>query len=156
METLPCTVTQRRLQSLEIQSKFSVKNFNLGRLWRLHHSIPYKVLTAAKGTTSNRPEENKPNAVVNPVSYDEVETIPSALDENTTGESRVDQVPVLHMPSNTGSRWSPAEIPILGNVKGLHQGLKLKEQYKLYLEECKKLGIQDRSKMAVKKKMRQL
>ena len=152
MDAFPCTVTQRRLQSLEIQSKFLLNNFNLFRLWRLHHSIPYKVFTAEKVGTSDRPVENKPDAAENPVSFDEVETIPSVLDANVNGENRVVRIPVLHMPSNTKTRWTPAEIAILGNIKEHHQGLKLREQYKLYIEECKRLGIQDRSIMAVRKK----
>ena len=55
---LPKPVTQRLLQTLQIQDKFLMNNFNRFRLWRLHHSLPFKLISeprnkAASSTTTD-------------------------------------------------------------------------------------------------------
>lgn len=155
---LPKAVTQRDLQSRQIQSKFLLNGFNVYKVWRLHPSIPFKVLHPSKKNASNEnTPTNKPGmkaTIVAPVDDNDTVLIPSADEEETiTDHTAALDTEVRHLPSNARRKWSPAELGIIAYITENHSSLSLRSKYELYQKECMRLGIPDRSLISLKRKL---
>lgn len=152
---LPRPVTQRLLQSLQIQDKFLLNNFNRFRLWRLHHSLPFKLINEPCSKPALQISTETPLA--NNISHEEeiLEPPGSIRDEEAADLSQeiFGSAEIEHLPSNCQKRWLPHELAILADLKEKRSDLTKGRLYMEYQKECRAMGIPDRSFVAFKKKI---
>lgn len=142
-------VNQRKLQVLEILSKLTLNNFNKFRLWRLHHSVPFKMQESkcSSVVSDSIVTDDKEERVID-LEPTTVDLEPQMLIADNCAESEttaLEFIPTRHLPSNYRARWSPAEISVVGIIAEKYANYRQKDQYDIYTRECAALSIPDRS-----------
>ncbi|KAK9977039.1 hypothetical protein ABG768_018860 [Culter alburnus] len=138
-------LSQVRLQSLQILSRFLLKHFWGVRVWRLHETIPHKLEVRVSA-----PRASKRKAEVAEVVEEPVEEV-GEVSEVVKPEVIKRQFP-RYLPANTSLKWSSLE---LGLLDGTFE-LPVRMGYEKYLKECHRLGVTARSFAAFKKKRLQM
>lgn len=157
--SLPKPVTQRYLQSLQIQDKFLLKNFNKFRLWRIHHSLPFKIVNDSNpksvNVTDNELRAERKSNVTQLEEVDQIEPIVNAIghEDNEIVQECFGTKERKHIPTNCQKHWTPCEISILADVLDKHSDMNRKSMYEQYQLACSALGIPDRSFFAFKVKL---
>ncbi|MCG8068404.1 MAG: hypothetical protein JAY84_11115, partial [Candidatus Thiodiazotropha taylori] len=153
---LPRPVTQRLLQSRQIQDKFLMNNFNRFRLWRLHHSLPFTLTSEpntkpASSTTTEPSPLNKDSNVV-----ESLEPIGAIGAEGDLQQEEFGATELKHLPANYQKRWAPTELALLAELKETGTNLTKRSLFVEYQKACRSAGIPDRSFVAFKKKIERL
>ena len=156
-ENLPKPVSQRMLQTREIQSTLLMNHFNRFRLWRLHHSLPYKLHDHSLKSVSVLKEKKKVDPENGGVRMLEMEAL-DAPDHITEGALYSDEMPMKpgpaelrHLPANYKKMWTACEMALIAEVKD--KDMDERSLYEEYQKACRAMGIPDRSFAAFRRKL---
>ena len=134
-------ITQRKLQSLEILSKFKLECVKTVNVLKLHPSIPHHLSNKRKiDQTIEQTDNGQENEEFN-INELETEVIPN---EGDTDRGHVIQVQSRHIPTNasrTVASWKPEETMILTRFIGVDKNIK--QLYEEYRKECRDYSIPD-------------
>lgn len=147
VEEIP--VTQARLRSLQVLSRFLLPKVNMLKLWALHESIPYKVkITAAAAVRVKKTVEKR----------DSPERVCEEVDEAVmdidcpTEVQNVKKLLPRFLPANCSLLWSSLELSFID----VDPELRPKDAYKKYVKECERLMVAVRSYRAFYQKRQKM
>lgn len=145
MRELP--LNQYRLRDLEIQSKFLLSHMNLYKVFRLHHSIPFRLEPFEKETARKvREEPAECNENVNFEVEGECHKIPEeeiiVQDQNVSMRAAT----CLPLGANCNKRWTAKELEILDDVRsGRSEKVPHTSLYEVFKQKCIENGISFRT-----------
>lgn len=121
----PRPVTQRLLQSFQIQEKFPLNKANEFRLWRLHHSLPFKLINdpCYKPTLKMTTETSLVNDVTHEVESLEPPGTVRDEDDVNVHQENFGTAEIKHLTSNYQKHWIPHELAKLADLKEIHSDL---------------------------------
>lgn len=143
-------IPQAQLRLLQVQSKLLLPNVNKPKVWRIHDSIPIKVLAIKKPQLQPRPttwHEHDPE-----VQEEDAEV---EMQDNETENQAISHTVSMVLPASSKRVWSSQETDLVHESK-VRGGTSVKAAYKVYVDLCFKADIPHRSIDAYKKKFRSL
>ena len=144
---------QRRLQMLEILSKFKVDCVNTVSVFREHPSIPHNLDTKKRKLEQPECEQSAPETDECRLSdKTETETIPEEEDNNANDS--IQTVQSRHIPTNKRRQmsWRPEETALLTRFIGVTDK-SMSQLYTEYQGMCRLNGIPDHPFNSFRKKM---
>ena len=149
---------QHRLKDLEIQSKLLLSKFNTIQLYRLHHSIPSRIVTKGSennASTSKEQQPRKEETVSETVQVESVNTLRISDDAEEEKNQRIQpRLPTCLPLTKSKLKWNSEEIEILYKVTGKKR--KHDEVYELYKAECLKENIPFHGNEAFRRKLQRV
>ena len=142
---------QRRLRELEIQAKFLVNNMNKMMLWRLHPSIPRQSpRKESDNLWSNKQESSKEKGKRIEEAEEQLPVIDENVQEVTAARGETPRILYTsvprHMPHTLTGYWTSEELAIIEDLRNKRTpNVTVMSLYKKYQEQCRSLGIPDRS-----------
>jgi hypothetical protein len=151
-------LNQYRLRDLEILSKFLLSDMNKYKLFRLHHSIPFKVTIEESKDESNQCQERE--------ECDESANVETELcsnqipdDEVIVENQDISYRPPTCLPVGVKiyTRWTPEELEYLHEVLSVNgQNVPISSLYESFKQKCMDNGVSFRTFKAFKHKLSRL
>lgn len=140
-------ISQHKLKMLQIQSPILYEGFINPKIWRLHHSIPFKIAPIIT-------EKPKVPWKVHRHDTGGEELQPEEGMEEEQEQEVISHTPSMVLPAGMTRRWTPRELDLAYQARR-KEGSSVNSAYRVYVNLCFQADIPCRSLNAFKSKIRQ-
>ena len=137
MRELP--FNQYRMRDLEIQSKLLLSNFNTFKVFRLHHSIPFRMTLLEPKTATTQHEETAESSVNANIVVEGIVNRITEEDSVVNNQEVSLRAPTCLPASVSGKqRWTSKELEVLHDVwnEGRRQSVNMTSLYEAFKQKC--------------------